>query len=74
MSPWAELLYRALTTPYGIVISHEKPEVAVTQLRLQVRKQKDPALSQVSMTILKRDPGKVYLVTNTPPEYKDAQS
>lgn len=73
MSPWAELLYRAIASPYGIIVTHEKPEVAVAQFRAAQRKQKDPALSAVSFTRLPSEPDKIYLVAKLPEEFKDAQ-
>lgn len=73
MNPYAELLYRALASPYGIIVTHEKPEVAIAQFRVAQRQQKDPALSAVSITRLADNPSHVYLVAKLPEEFKDAK-
>jgi hypothetical protein len=71
MSPWTQLLYRALASPYGIIVVHEKPEVALTRFRVEARG--DPALSRVSITRLADEPEHIYLVSNTPKDPPDAQ-
>lgn len=73
MSPWTELLYRAIASPYGIIVSHEKPEVAIAQFSAALRKQKDPVLSAISFTRLASEPGLIYLVAKLPEEFKDAK-
>lgn len=72
MNPWTELLYRAVASPYGIIVAHEKPDVAVSQFRLAAAK--DPILRSVSLTRLADDPGKIYLVAKLPEEFKHENS
>lgn len=66
MSPWVQLLYQALDTPWGIVVSHENPRSAQARFSYERKKHGDPALSRVSCTVLETEPLHVYLVTKVP--------
>lgn len=62
MDPWLQLLYRALTSPYGIVVRHEDPAVARATFQAKARGSEDPALRLLSYTIRPEHPRTLFIV------------
>ena len=62
MDPWLQLLYRALVSPYGIVVRHEDPAVARATFQSKARASDDPALRLLSFTIRPEHPRTLFIV------------
>lgn len=62
MDPWVQLLYRALTAPYGIAVRHEDPAVARATFQAKARGSDDPALRLLSYTIRPESPKTLWIL------------
>lgn len=67
-NPYVQLLYQALASEHGIVVSHENPQSARSQFYAARKRHGDPALNVISVTILEGEPNKLYLVKPCPEE------
>lgn len=62
MDPWLQLLYRALTSPYGIAVRHEDPAVARATFQAKARAADDAALRLLSYTIRPEHPKTLWIL------------
>ena len=72
MNPYVKLLYQALSSPHGLIVTHENPQSARSQFYAARKKHGDPELNRISVTILEGEPTRLYLIHSL--ESKDAET